>query len=78
MMRLEKEFQEVSVNVERRKNLVKSLIEEIERKKSAAQDSETNRTAAEEKIAAAEKSLSETAQRIKELGESHAQLSRDV
>ncbi len=57
------------------RTLSKASSEEIERKKSAAQDSETNRTAAEEKIAAAEKSLSEAAQRIKELGESHAQLS---
>ena len=72
----EKEFQEVSVNVERRKNLVKSLSEEVERKKSSARDSEKNKVADEERIATAEKSLSEAAQRIKELGESHAQLSQ--
>jgi chromosome segregation protein len=72
----EKEFQEVSVNVERRKNLVKSLSEEVERKKSSARDSEKNKVAAEERIATAGKSLSEAAQRIKDLGESHAQLSQ--
>ena len=71
----EKEFQEVSVNVERRKNIVKSLSEEVERKKTAARDSEKNKAAAEEKIIATETSLSEATQRIKELGESHAQLS---
>jgi chromosome segregation protein len=71
----EKEFQEVSVNVERRKNAVRSLSEEIERKKSAADESVKNKAAAEEKIIATGTSLSEATQRIKELGESHAQLS---
>jgi chromosome segregation protein len=71
----EKEFQEVSVNVERRKNIVRSLIEEVERKKTAALDSEKDKVAAEERIIATEATLSEATQRIKELGESHAQLS---
>ncbi|MGD0234510.1 MAG: AAA family ATPase, partial [Syntrophorhabdales bacterium] len=64
-----------SVNVERRKNIVRSLIEEVERKKTAALDSEKNKAAAEERIIATEATLSEATQRIKELGESHAQLS---
>ncbi len=72
---VEREYQEVSVSVERGKNLVKSLSEEVERKKSAARDSETSRTAAEERIATAEKSTAEAALRVKELGESHAELS---
>jgi chromosome segregation protein len=71
----EKEFQEISVNVERRKNIVRSLSEEIERKHIAARESEKSMAAAQEKIATAEKSLSDTAERIKELAESHAQLS---
>ncbi|HME43421.1 MAG TPA: chromosome segregation protein SMC [Syntrophorhabdales bacterium] len=71
----EKEFQEVSVNVERKKNSVRSLSEEAERKKSAAEEHEKNKAAAGEKIVTAETSLSEATQRIKELGESHAQLS---
>jgi chromosome segregation protein len=70
----EKEFQEISVSVERQKNLVRSLIDEVGRKKSAAQESEKNRITAGEKIVASERSLTDTAQRIKELGESHALL----
>ena len=74
----ELEFQEVSVNVERRKNIIKSLSEEIERKQFAVTESGKNRVAAEEKIIATQASLVEAEQRIKELGESHSQLSETV
>jgi len=71
-------FQEVSVRVERKKNLINSLSEEAERKRNAARDSEQERETAQGKIAATEKDLSESVQRITALEESHAQLSETV
>ena len=70
----EKEFQELSVQLERTQNLIKRLSEDADRSKASAQDLEIERIAAEEKIIGTETALSHAAERIKELEESHAQL----
>jgi chromosome segregation protein len=70
----EKEFQELSVQLERTQNLIKRLSEDADRSKASAQELEKEKAAAEEKIVGTETALAHAAERIKELEENHAQL----